>query len=248
MKGMGHNFQEWDAWAESAGCSCSNREARWSSFLATDRDYTAIIGMAYNMGWLRGPDAQGNDQGDAQGNAQDFPPGIPLRPDFDAMRAAGWMMDNRKRLTRGANINALLDLEALDLQYRFDEWAQVIKDDAGNPVNLNELPNQLKCTIERFFVRVNHAPALGSVEAAVWNMARGNAFNPVGWAGPVGTLEFGTPDAALYNEQGALIPRGAVVSALEPGARFPYIPLLYSSKAGNGQRGRSGAYRPRGAA
>ena len=30
------------------------------------------------------------------------------------MRAAGWMMDNRKRLTRGANINALLDLEALD--------------------------------------------------------------------------------------------------------------------------------------
>ena len=103
------------------------------------------------------------------------------------MRAAGWMMDNRKRLTRGANINALLDLEALDLQYRFDEWAQVIKDDAGNPVNLNELPNQLKCTIERFLVRVNHAPALGSVEAAVWNMARGNAFNPVGWAGPVGT-------------------------------------------------------------
>ena len=155
-------------------------------------------------------------------------------------------MDNRKRLTRGANINALLDLEALDLQYRFDEWAQVIKDDAGNPVNLNELPNQLKCTIERFLVRVNHAPALGSVEAAVWNMARGNAFNPVGWAGPVGTLEFGTPDEALYNEQAALIPRGAVVRALEPGARFPYIPILYSSKAGNGQRGGSGAYRPRG--
>ena len=50
MKEMGHNFQEWDAWAESAGCSCSNREARWSSFLATDRDYTAIIGMAYNIG------------------------------------------------------------------------------------------------------------------------------------------------------------------------------------------------------
>ena len=236
MKSMGHPFQEWDEWAGSAGCSCSNRQARWSSFRATDRDYTAIIGMAYNMGWLRGPDAQGN--------AQDFPPGIPLRPDFDAMRASGWMMDSRKRLTRGANINGLLALEALGLRYRYDEWAEVIQDDAGDPVDLNELPDRLKCTIERAFVRVNYCPTLGAVEAAVRIMARDAAFNSVvdrlrrtEWNGEdllahFGAIVFGTPDEALYNDQASLLPRGAVVRALEPGAVFPYIPVLYSRRHG----------------
>ena len=59
MKSMGHLFQDWDEWAESAGCTCSNRSARWASFQATDLDYSVILGMAYNMGWKRGPDAQG---------------------------------------------------------------------------------------------------------------------------------------------------------------------------------------------
>ena len=159
-------------------------------------------------------------------------------------RASGWMMDSRKRLTRGANINGLLALEALGLRYRYDEWAEVIQDDAGDPVDLNELPDRLKCTIERAFVRVNYCPTLGAVEAAVRIMARDAAFNSVvdrlrrtEWNGEdllahFGAIVFGTPDEALYNDQASLLPRGAVVRALEPGAVFPYIPVLYSRRHG----------------
>ena len=244
MKSMGHPFQDWDEWAGSAGCTCSDRIVRWDSFPTNDLDYSAILGMAYRMGWKRGPNSQGDDAQGGQGDAQDVPPGIPLRPDFDAMRAAGWMMDNRKRLTRGANVNAVLALEALGLRYRYDEWAGLVRDEAGDPVDLKELPDQLKCTIERRFVRVNYSPTLSSVEAAVRIIARGDTFNPVvdllrstPWdgqdrTGHFGALAFGTPDEALYNEQAALIPRGAVVRALEPGARFPYIPILYSRQQG----------------
>ena len=154
------------------------------------------------------------------------------------------MMDSRKRLTRGANINALLALEALDLQYRFDEWAEVIRDDAGALVNMDELPDRLKALMERNFVLVNYSPTQGAAEAAVRISARDHAFNPVvdllrsipsdgqDWLAHFGALGFGTPDEYLYNEQAALIPRGAVVRALEPGAKFPYIPILYSRKQG----------------
>ena len=53
LKAMGHGFGEFDAWAESAGCTCTDRQARWDSLRATDTDYSAVIGMAVNAGWER---------------------------------------------------------------------------------------------------------------------------------------------------------------------------------------------------
>ena len=50
LKAKGHSFAEFDAWAARAGCICTDRPNRWKSFHARDRDYSAIIGMAVNMG------------------------------------------------------------------------------------------------------------------------------------------------------------------------------------------------------
>ena len=51
MKSRNHSFQEFDEWAAAAGCSCTNRRARWDTFRDADTDYSAIIGMAVNWGW-----------------------------------------------------------------------------------------------------------------------------------------------------------------------------------------------------
>ena len=53
MKSNGRSFAEWDAWAESAGCSCPDRETRWGSLTSRDQDYAAIMGMARNRGWKK---------------------------------------------------------------------------------------------------------------------------------------------------------------------------------------------------
>ena len=53
MKSNGWGFAEWDAWAESASCSCPDRETRWGSLTSRDQDYAAIMGMARNFGWKK---------------------------------------------------------------------------------------------------------------------------------------------------------------------------------------------------
>lgn len=53
LKAMGHSFAEFDSWASSAGCTCTDRQARWDSLRATDTSYSAVIGMAVNAGWKR---------------------------------------------------------------------------------------------------------------------------------------------------------------------------------------------------
>ena len=51
----GLTFDEFDEWAAAAGCSCTNRRTRWDSFKNSDKDYSAIIGMAVKRGWKRAP-------------------------------------------------------------------------------------------------------------------------------------------------------------------------------------------------
>ena len=53
MKSNGRGFAEWSAWAESAGCSCPDRETRWGSLTSRDQDYATIMGMARNRGWKK---------------------------------------------------------------------------------------------------------------------------------------------------------------------------------------------------
>ena len=54
MKSNGLTFDEFDGWGAAAGCSCTNRRTRWDSFKNSDKDYSAIIGMAVNCGWKKG--------------------------------------------------------------------------------------------------------------------------------------------------------------------------------------------------
>ena len=58
MKSMGHAFEEWDIWAESAGCTCTDRSNRWASFNGRDNSYGAIIGIAKRAGWTPGGASQ----------------------------------------------------------------------------------------------------------------------------------------------------------------------------------------------
>ena len=51
LKSLGHDFAEFDQWAAAAGCSCTDRKARWASFKDSDKDYSAILNMAANQGW-----------------------------------------------------------------------------------------------------------------------------------------------------------------------------------------------------
>ncbi len=51
LKAMGHRFAEFDSWAAQAGCSCTDRQQRWESLSPADHDYSAIIGLAWNMDW-----------------------------------------------------------------------------------------------------------------------------------------------------------------------------------------------------
>ena len=46
LKARGHDFQEWDSWAQSAGCTWIDRAGRWASFDATDKDYSSILDIA----------------------------------------------------------------------------------------------------------------------------------------------------------------------------------------------------------
>ena len=63
LQALGHEFHVFDAWAERAGCTCEDRKTRWDSFSGTDTDYSAILGLATNLGWCReerrkGPSAE----------------------------------------------------------------------------------------------------------------------------------------------------------------------------------------------
>ena len=89
-------------------------------------------------------------------------------------------------------------------------------------------------------------------------IAHGRAYDPVRdklralvWDGfdrlsRLGELAFGQePGDELANEIAALIPRGAVVRALHPGAHFPYMPVLFSPEQGVSKRGCIAAFSSR---
>ena len=169
---------------------------------------------------------------------------IPQKPDKKAMRAAGWLMDKHGRINGGSNRNAILALEAMGVAYWNDDWHRVTRNSDGDQINRKILPDAVKADIERTYARINYSPTKGSTEAAINLSAEANKYNPVldrlnaiTWDGIDRTTHFGhdafrTEDTELQNEQAALIARGAVVRALEPGAIFPYTPILYSRKQG----------------
>ena len=169
---------------------------------------------------------------------------IPQKPDKKAMRAAGWLMDKHGRINGGSNRNAILALEAMGYAYWRDDWHRVTRNADGDQIDLKILPDAVKADIERIYALINYSPSKGSTEAAINLSAEANKYNPVldrllatPWDGMDRITHFGsdafrTDDTELQNQQAALIPRGAVVRALEPGAIFPYTPILYSRKQG----------------
>ena len=99
LKSLGHDFEEFDRWAAAAGCSCTNRRARWDSFKGSDTDYSAIIGMAVNRGWKGiGRPPQGDGQrpgvsisttpGSLEEIVEDYRSGRNLMTSHDATAAA----------------------------------------------------------------------------------------------------------------------------------------------------------------
>ena len=63
FRAMGHSFAVFDLWAVQAGCDESdrkNRRTRWNSFNKKDKDYRAITGMAYRLGWREYRDSHKN--------------------------------------------------------------------------------------------------------------------------------------------------------------------------------------------
>ena len=184
-----------------------------------------------------------NNNPDAHANDNTVDP-IPQKPDKKAMRTAGWLMDKHGRINGGSNRNAILALEAMGYAYWRDDWHRVTRNADGDQIDLKILPDAIKADIERTYARINYSPSKGSTEAAINLSAADNAHNPVldrlralTWDGLDRVTHFGrdafrTEDAELQNEQAALVVRGAVVRALEPGAIFPYTPILYSRKQG----------------
>ena len=103
--------------------------------------------------------------------------------------------------------------------------------------------------IERHYLDgAQFVPTKDALHDAIIALAQDNRYNPVvdriraaEWDGVDRLTDFGArylgqdPDDILANLQAALLPRGMVVRALHPGAIFPYIPVLVSSKQGAGK-------------
>ena len=168
---------------------------------------------------------------------------IPQKPDIDKMRAAGWLCE-RGKPAAGSNRNAYLALKDLDYRFARDDWSRVIRDAHGNELDTDTAIPQLKYHVESAYAALSYSPTKGAVEDAVTILAAEGAYDPVrqrllALPAPkgrpldhIGRHAFGTPDTPLQNAQAALLVRGAVVRAIQPGAIFPYIPILYSREQG----------------
>ena len=73
LKGMGHQFVEFDDWAARAGCTCSDRQSRWDSAHPDDLNYAPIYALARKTGWK--PPAKKGTKNSKSGGKQDKAPG-----------------------------------------------------------------------------------------------------------------------------------------------------------------------------
>ena len=171
---------------------------------------------------------------------------IPVKPDKSKMRDQGWLMNHRGELRELSQENAALALRLIGKSYRYDEWNANICDADANPVEVAKEAVRCKRVIERKLdgLGLVYTPSKTLLADAIESLAWENGFNPVldllrsvEWdffdrLKDFGHRVFKTEDTDLENAQAALIVRGAVVRALEPGCVFPYVPVLYSKAQG----------------
>ena len=74
LKGMGHQFDEFDAWAARAGCTCSDRQSRWDSAHPDDLNYAPLFALARKTGW-KPPDKKGAKTSKSGGKKDQAPRG-----------------------------------------------------------------------------------------------------------------------------------------------------------------------------
>ena len=173
-------------------------------------------------------------------------PEIPVKPDKSLMREQGWLMNHRGELRELSQENAALALRLIGKAYRYDEWNANICDADGNVVEVAKEAVRCKRVIERKLdgLGLAYTPSKTLLADAIESLAWEDGFNPVvdllrsvEWdffdrLKDFGHRVFKTEDTDLENAQAALIIRGAVVRALEPGCIFPYVPVLYSKAQG----------------
>ena len=239
LKAMGHDFQEWDSWAGRAGCSCSNRQTRWDSFNAADTDYGAIFGMAVNAGWEK------------PGNGR---PKSERRLSIEEMAARGWQITGGKSpaLIHSSVVNAKLGLEETGWaeRIRLNGWTDTLELD-GEPKDITAFEDLARFQLEAAHTHVGFRPAPTHVRTAIKVIAEHRGYNPTlsaiyqeTWDGVdryslLARLLVGpgksNADRELDNAIAALIVRGMVVRALEPGAMVGYAPVLRSKQEGLGK-------------
>lgn len=237
LKSRGHPFHEFDTWAAAAGCTCSDRQQRWDSLIPTDTSYSAIIGLAIKLGFKP---TKGQGRPKTERNTK-----------VDEMGGRGWVLSNSSHpvLLNNSIINALNALKELGYagQLRFNEWIQQ-PEFQDQPLDLENFLVMARTHMEEVWRILPYIPTKDAVRNATLNVAYTNTYNPVldrikatAWdqvdrLSTLGEMLYSTPAGDnLANEIGALIVRGTVVRALSPGADFPYVPVIRSSKQGVGK-------------
>ena len=248
LKSAGRPFTEFDSWAREAGCTCENLAVRWESFKTTDIDYGAVLGMATNAGWSRPVKARKKPTRKGPGR-----PKSNKTLTLEQMEADGWFVggrQSRRFVERGTQTNAVKAMAHIGADQRFalNTWSGTLEDAGIGIEVMKDVIIDIRGKIEAAFRNVQYSPGRDAVEEAIIHHAKEHAYNPAverirgqEWDGCDRLALYGhyvyglSRDDELGNTVAALIPRGAVVRALHPGAIFPYIPIILSKDQGPGK-------------
>ena len=248
LKSMGRLFPEFDSWASGAGCTCVDRAARWESFKTTDSNYDTVLGLATKAGWRRPVKARKKSKEKGAGR-----PKSNRTLSQEQLAADGWFVDGRESrmyVERGTQTNAVKAMVRIGADQRFawNEWTGNLEDEGRGIVDMGGVITDIRGKLESAFLNVGYSPTRGAVDEAITHHGRQHAYNSAvekiraqEWDGVDRLTRYGShvymvpEDDALGNAVAALIPRGAVVRALHPGAVFPYIPIIQSKDEGPGK-------------
>jgi hypothetical protein len=239
LKATGHDFQEWDEWAAKAGCTCPDRQTQWNSFNAADQDYTAIIGMAVNAGWKK--TGKGRPKSERVLSIEE-------------MAARGWQITGgtSPALIHNSVVNAKLGLEETGWaeRIRLNGWTGTLELD-GKPKDITDFEDLARYHLEAAHTSVGFRPASIHVRTGIRVIAEHRGYNPTLSAIDQETWDEvdrypllarllvgpgkSAADRELDNAIAALIVRGMVVRALEPGSTVGYAPVLRSKREGAGK-------------